>query len=85
VSDLFIDLDDDTSARSLHAELCGRGFDAEHADGTPTVAVAVVDGDPGRRLERILSSVEAWLGDARVGGATVHIDGTSYRLAPPPS
>jgi hypothetical protein len=85
VRDLFIELDDDTSARGLHAELRGRGFDAEHADGAPTVAVAVVDSDPGRRLERVLSSVEAWLGEAGARGAIVHIDGTCYRLQPPPS
>lgn len=82
--EISIELDEQTHAAELRAELRRRGFEVEELDGRPSVTVGLLGFRPEQRIESVLSAVEEWLRAADPDAVTVNVDGTSYRLTAPP-
>jgi hypothetical protein len=49
------------------------------------VSVDLIERNPERRVERVLSAVDAWAARAGSSRVVVHIDGTRYLLNPRPT
>lgn len=80
--ELTIELENAAEASALRAELTRRGLYCDCPEDGPVVQVDLIERNPERRVEEVLSAVDRWVADTRSGPVTIRLGGTRYRLGP---